>query len=68
MRTLSVVSVDSTESDKSLRHELDLIYRSSLLRVSSWMCSIISISYARGCGFKTHFLQNILSMNSLKVI
>ena len=37
-------SMDSTESNKPLKHELGLMERSSLLPVSSWLCGIISVS------------------------
>ena len=47
----SADSVDSTECDESLKHELGSIQRFSLSPVSSWCCDIIFVSYARGCGF-----------------
>ena len=40
------------ESDKSLKHELGWIYISSLLPVSSWHCSDISVLYTRDSRFK----------------
>ena len=44
MMTHSVDSVGCAESNKSLKHELCSIQRSSLLHVSLWCCGILSVS------------------------
>ena len=54
-------SVDSTEFNKPLKHELGLILRASLLLVSSWHCGIITVYQVGGDGFETHFLQKYLT-------
>ena len=41
-----------TESDKSLKHELGSLWRSSLLHMSSWHRGIITVSCTRGSRIK----------------
>ena len=54
---LEMYSVDSIEPDKSSKHELTSVERSSLLPVSSWCCASISVSYIRHSRFKYQFLS-----------
>ena len=59
-------SIDSTESNTLLKHELGLIERSSLLSVFSWLCGIISISKVRGGGFETQFFTIFLDNSKVR--
>ena len=55
-------SIDSTESNKSLKHELGLIFRSSLLPMSSWLRGIIFVSWVSDGGSRLTFYKNILQI------
>ena len=49
------LSLNSVNSDKSLKHELASIYRSYLSHMCCWCCDSILVCYARGGRFEPFY-------------
>ena len=57
-----------SETDKSLKHELDSSERSNLSHMSCWCCGSMPVSYTRGSWDESFNILNFLSLNSLNSV